>query len=168
MHGTCQFPVWTPNPLSIYVFNCLQLQYQRSPYPAPPPTDANPTYGMEILYSPAQIPAPTGKLSREPQGYSSEHTHVGKAARRKIRRTPADRTSVSHKSLFAAAIPRALNLSADEAAHCYAGKARRFLQPAQKFTRNTNCYSVTHLQIPVSPSKYSPRPLRPFLCDLSG
>jgi hypothetical protein len=25
---------------------------------------------MEILYSPAQIPAPTGYLSREPQGYS--------------------------------------------------------------------------------------------------
>jgi hypothetical protein len=178
MHGTCQFPVWIPNPLSISVFNCLQQQYQRSPYPAPPPTDANPTYGMEILYSPAQIPAPTGYLSREPQGYSCgdsrpavrsskarrilRRSHqtlaldsprrpssLGKApTRRKIRRPPADRTSVSHKSLFAAAVPRALNLNADEAAHRYARKARRFPQLAQKFTRNTNCHSVTHLQIP--------------------
>jgi hypothetical protein len=145
MHGTCQFPVWIPNPLSIYVFNCLQQQYQRSPCPAPPPTDANPTYGMEILYSPAQIPAPTGYLSREPQGYScgdsrprlsrsskarrvrrlshqtlaldSPHrpSSLGIAPmRRKIRRPPADRTSASHKLLFAAAVPRALNLNADE------------------------------------------------------
>jgi hypothetical protein len=178
MHGTCQFPVWIPNPLSISVFNCLQQQCQRSPYPAPPPTDANPTSGMEILYSPAQIPVPAGYLSRAPQGYScgiaapaaTKRPPLGIGPkRRKIRSPPTDRTSVSHKIFGCGCCPsRSVNLNADEAAHRYACKARRFLQPAQKFTRITNCHSVTHLQKPASPSKYSPRPLRPLLCDLSG
>src|SRR5271154_7359683 len=55
VHGTCQFSMWTPNPLSIYVFNHLQQRCQCSQLPRLTPTDANPTSGMEILYSPTQI-----------------------------------------------------------------------------------------------------------------
>ena len=47
--------MWMTGALSIYVFNYLQQGYQPSPLPGRASTDANPTSGMEILYSPAQI-----------------------------------------------------------------------------------------------------------------
>jgi hypothetical protein len=172
MHGTCQFPVWTPNPLSINVSTVCSSNANVAHTPPHRQRTQTPHTEWKFYTVRLRFRPPQGTSAANPRdtqvGHSCGESRGGKAARRKIRRAPADRTSVSHKSLFAAAIPHALNLSADETAHCYAGKARRFLQPAQKFTRNTNCYSVTHLQIPASPSQYSPRPLRPFLCDLSG
>jgi hypothetical protein len=114
-----------------------------------------PTWGMEILYSHAQIwdflsnglggGSPSWLLhdatprSKWPSGAGVSFTG------RQVRRPTFDRARVLEETLFPFASFHCFQLLADESADWHASPARLLLEPAEKIVCNSNCEPMTHL-----------------------